>query len=190
MDKFKNSLITLAGLLVLISIVAAITPFKGYGKPSPEAVQAAQDVNVVNTAAAPALTRNVDAVSASDIVTLMITNTGFRRVTANGVLAASQFIVPDNQVLIITDVEWFRICGGCTGGGDRITLEVFGPTNTHRFVYSSVAMYSSNGQVGASESMETGFAVAAGGHVALGPGFSNGSNTLSVFLHGYLVAAN
>lgn len=56
MYNFKNSLITLAGLLVLVGVIAAVTPFKGYGQQGTEAVTATSDVKVVNPANAPVLT--------------------------------------------------------------------------------------------------------------------------------------
>ena len=60
MYNFKRSLIALAGLLTLIGVVAAITPFTGYGQQSPEAVAATQDVRVVNPATAPVQTKIVN----------------------------------------------------------------------------------------------------------------------------------
>lgn len=193
--KFKTSLLALAGLLALVGVVAAITPFTGYGQQSPEAATAVQDVQVVNATTTPVPTRDVDAARATSIITLYFAGTAtgnvFRRVLSNGVMGANEFVVPAGQALVVTDVEWVHLCGSCTGGsGDKITLELFGASGAHRLVYLSVAPFTSNGQAGASESMETGFAVAEGGHIALGPSFSNGSSSLTVFLHGYLVPAS
>jgi hypothetical protein len=195
MYKFKNSLLTLAGLLALIGVVAAITPFTGYGQQGPEAVADVQDVQVVNATTSPVPTRDVDAARAGNIITLYFagsaTGNVFRRVFSTGVLGANEFVVPADQALVVTDVEWVRVCGGCTGGSNsKITLEVFGADGAHRPVYSSIAPFGSNGQAGASESMETGFAIAEGGHIAFGPGFSSGSTSLTAFLHGYLVPAS
>ena len=192
MYKLKNSLLTLIGLLALIGLVAAITPFKSYGQRSPEALATVQDVQVVNATTMPVPTQDVNALKASNIVSLMSTSTGFRRVTANGVLGGSEFVVPADQALIITDVEWVRTCGSCTTGpNDKITLEVFGSSGSHRTVYTSVAPATgSNGQSGANDAMSTGFVVGEGGHVGIAPAFSNASNVLTVFLHGYLVPAS
>jgi hypothetical protein len=190
MYKLKNSLLTLVGLLALIGVVAAITPFKSYGQRSPAGAATVQDVQVVNTTAMPVPTQDVNARKASDIVSLMSTSSGFRRVTANGVLGGNEFIVPADQALIVTDVEWVRTCGSCTAGpNDKITLEVFGSSGSHRPVFTSVAPTGSNGQSGDSDTMNTGFVVGEGGHVGIAPAFTNASNTLTVYLHGYLVPA-
>ena len=195
MYNFKRSLIALLGLIALVGVIGIFTPFKGYGQQSPEAVAAVQDVQVVNATTTPVPTRDVDAARATNIITLYFagsaTGNVFRRVLSNGVMGANEFVVPAGQALVVTDVEWVHLCGGCTGGsGDKITLELFGASGAHRLVYSSVASFTSNGQAGASESMETGFAVAEGGHIALGPSFSSGTTNLTVFLHGYLVPAS
>ena len=189
MYDFKRSLVTLVGLLALIGVVAAITPFKGYGQQSPEAVADIQDVRVVNTTTTPVPTLNVDAVHPSDIVTLFSTNIGFRRVTQNGVLAGSQFIVPDGQVLIVTDVEWLSTCNGCTNSAE-LTFEVVGASGAHRPVYSSHAARGTDSRAGVSESMETGFVVGEGGHITLAPSLSSSSTTFTIYLHGYLVPAS
>jgi hypothetical protein len=197
MYNFKRSLIGLVGLLLLVGVVALVTPFKGYGHESaPAASVQVQDVRVVNAITTPVPTRDVDARKASDIVTLLFAGSAtanvFKRAQATGVLSPSEFIVPADQVLVITDVEWTRLCSNCTAGSnDKITLEVFGANGAHRLVFASVAPVGSNSQAGASESMETGFAVAEGGHVAIGPSFSSGSGSnLTVFLHGYLIPSN
>ena len=195
MYNFRKSLISLIGLLGLIGVIAVLTPFKGYGHRSPEPIQTVQDVRVVNTTATPVPTLDVGARQASDIVTLLFAGSGtanvFKRALATGTLSGVEFVVPANQVLVVTDVEWIRLCSNCTAGSiDKITLEIFGANGAHRLVYSSVAPVGSNGQTGASESMETGFAVAEGGRINIGPSFSSGTGSnLTVFLHGYLVPA-
>jgi hypothetical protein len=189
MYNFKRSLMALFGLLALIGVVAAITPFKGYGQQSPEAPAAVQDVRVVNATTTPVPTRNVDARRASDIVTLLSTNIGFRRVSANGVLAGAEFVVPADQVLIVTDVEWTSSCNNCTGSF-ILTLEVNGASGAHRAVYTSYTLRASDGRAGSSESMETGFAVAEGGRITVAPTISNASTTSVIYLHGYLVPAS
>ena len=189
MYKLKNSLITLAGLLALIGVVAAVTPFTGYGKAGPEAVQAAQDVRVVNTATDPALTRDVDGARSNNIVTLVSTNIGFRRVNANGIFGSGEFTVPSGQVLIVTDVEWTSNCS-CSSGSGQIVLEANGAGGSHRPVYASYAPRGSDGRSGANDGMETGFAVEAGGRVTLAPTLSSANTTYAVYLHGYLAPDN
>jgi len=189
MYKLKNSLITLAGLLALIGVVAVVTPFTSYGKASPEPVQTVQDVRVVNAATDPALTRDVDGARSTNIVTLVSTNIGFRRVNANGVFASGEFTVPNGQVLIVTDVEWISTCN-CTSGSGQITLEVNGASGAHRPVYVSYAPRGTDGRAGATDGMETGFAVASGGRVTLAPSLSSASTTYTIYLHGYLAPDN
>lgn len=53
MSKLKSSLITFVALLALIGAVSIMTPFKGYGQNSPEAVETTTNVQVVNPANAP-----------------------------------------------------------------------------------------------------------------------------------------
>jgi hypothetical protein len=198
MYNFKKSFISFFGLLAMIVAVAALTPFKGYSQDSPEAPAAVQDVRVVNTPAlpvptriinapnAPAHTRDVDALKASNIVTLYASSaTGydFRRVFLNGTRAADEFVVPANQVLIVTDVVW-EVTGANSGNGTTIDIAVRGASGAAHIVHVSHLTGDSSFGVTSSETMKTGFAAAPGAKVVLGLA---GIGPSDVILHGYLV---
>ena len=126
--RFKNSLITLLGFAAF----ALFTTAPAYGQekvivtnstsePVPTVAQGttkvAGTILVGNTAAAPALVRDVNAASAthlgrkaSEIVMLsgLFNATGeifFMRTTPDGNVSP-QFTIPAGKVLIITDVNW------------------------------------------------------------------------------------
>ena len=124
MYNFKNSLMTLVGLLALIGAIAIVTPFKGYSQQNPEATTATSDVRVVNPATAPVLTldaptqvlqREIDLSFANDIS--IITDKTLSTVPAGKKLVienASVFgTIPQGQkvvaVLLRTTVNSFTI---------------------------------------------------------------------------------
>jgi hypothetical protein len=192
MYSFKRSVVTLFGLLALIGAVAAITPFKGYGQQSPEAVAATQDVRVVNTTANPALTRNIDAPRGNNIVTLYSSSVAqtaatFKRVFADGSIAGSAFVVPAGQVLIVTDLSWRATCDDCLANTVELSLFIYsGNTQLNRVYYTFVEL-GSDDQAMANENMRTGFTVGAGRSVRASHSIGN---VAFMFLHGYLVPAS
>ena len=201
MYNFKRSLISLAGLLVLIGITAAITPFKGYSQNGPQAVTAVQDVRVVNapnspvptkiinSTTAPVPVRDNDAPRANNMVTLYASNqTGydFRRVLSNGTRANSEFVVPPNRVLIVTDVIW-DLNQPNNSTGTTIHLGVRGAGGAAHVVHVSHLTGDGSGGISSTESLKTGFAAAAGATIGMSIAGLGPSN---VILHGYLVPAN
>lgn len=213
MYNFKKSCIAFFGLLAMITVVAAVTPFKGYSQNAQEATAAAQDVRVVNTSAlpvptkiinapnspvptkivnaanAPVQTRDVDTAKASNIVTLHAnsgTSYDFRRVFPNGSAAATEFIVPANQVLIVTDVVW-EINGANSGNGTTINLAVQGAGGAAHIVHVSHLTGDGSFGVASTESLKTGFAAAAGAKIGMSIA---GIGPSDVILHGYLVPAS
>jgi hypothetical protein len=107
MHKFKNSLMTLGGLLALIGVIAILTPFKGY---SQKALEAASDVNVVNTTAAPVLSKIVNATSspANVLNVESIAPRVYRSfpITLTGIDGLStKYIVPAGNRLVIEHVS-------------------------------------------------------------------------------------
>jgi hypothetical protein len=211
--NFKKSLIAFSGLLAMITIIAAITPFRGYSQNTQEATAAAQDVRVVNTPAlpvptkiinaphtpvptkivnaanAPVQTRDVDGPKAGNIVTLYAnseTGYDFRRVFSNGTSAASEFVVPANQVLIVTDVVW-EIVGANSGNGTTINLAVQGAGGAAHIVHVSHLTGDNSFGVTSTENLKTGFAAAAGAKIGMSIG---GIGPSDVILHGYLIPAS
>ena len=213
MYNFKRSFTALLGLLLLVGVVAAITPFKARGQQSPEAVTAIQDVRVVNPATnpvqtkivngtaapiptkivnasnAPVLTRDIDEARAANNVTLAYENYSyvFKRVTSTGVHSDSEFVVPAGQTLIVTDAEWSEsACSGCSGTTTYMSLEI-SPSDGNAVVYESHALFNDNGHAFSTDSMRTGFAVASGKTIHA---YAGVNRLISCFLHGYLVPAS
>ena len=185
MRNFKKSMVTLLGLIALIGAVAAITPFKGYGQQSPDAVAAVQDVRVVNTGAAPVPVRDVDAPRANEIITLQYTGGSFKRRLSSGELGVNEFVVPANRVLIVTDVEWTVQCNGCAS--IQLELYITPGSGQYGYVYVSYLKVDDvNYRSGTTDHMETGFAVAAGNRIRP---FLSSSGLSRLFLHGYFVSA-
>lgn len=194
MYNFKKSLTTLAGVLVLLAVAAAVTPFTGHGQGGNNIeTTATSDVRVVNTSAAPVMTRvvnptsapvptrDVDRPRAGNIVTLDCTTSLCYRLLPTGVKSASQFVVPAGQALVLTDVEWVTECNGCGYVSGLLQVRI-GDT----IVYTSFVTLNGNGFGGTSESMKTGVAVAAGKSLRLTTYYSYPKSTL---LHGYLTPA-
>lgn len=153
------------------------------------AANAPVQTKIVNAANAPAHMRDVDGPKASNLVTLYAsaqTNYDFRRVFSNGTRSSAEFVVPENQVLIVTDVVW-EITGANSGNGTTIELAVRGAGGAAHTVYVSHLTGDNSFSVASSESMKTGFAAAAGAKVALGLA---GIGPSEVILHGYLVPAS
>jgi hypothetical protein len=201
MHNFKKSFVSFLGLLAMIVAVAALTPYKGYSQDSPESPAAVQDVRVVNTTAlpvptriinapnAPAHTRDVDTPKGNNIVTLYAnsgTGYDFRRVFGNGARAATEFVVPANQVLIVTDVVW-ELTGANSGNGTTIDIAVRGASGAAHIVHVSHLTGDASFGVTSTESMKTGFAAAPGAKIILGLA---GIGPSDVILHGYLVPAS
>ncbi|MGB7923058.1 MAG: hypothetical protein WCF57_07425 [Pyrinomonadaceae bacterium] len=201
MYDFKRSLSTLIGLLVLIGVVAVLTPFKGYSQPSLKAAAVVQDVRIVNqpnapvpakivnTPTTPVQTRDVDAPKASNIVTLYAsaqTSNDFRRVASNGALSAAEFVVPANRVLVVTDVVW-RLAGPTSPAGSTISLAVIGAGGAAHIVHVTHLRGDDSGDASLTESMKTGFAAAEGAKVSM---TIAGIAPKEMILHGYLAPAN
>ena len=212
MYNFKRSLFALLGLLLLVCVVAAITPFKGYGQESPDAATVSQDVRVVNSTAnpvptkivngitapvpakivnassAPVQIRDVDGARASNIVTLFSSGDVFRKELPDGTFSSNEYAVPVGQVLIVTDVEWsvFRSPAYSDTG---VTLRLYISGHASIPIYTSHLFVDSNNQGASSESMETGFTVAHGAKIQIS-GLGGHFYIDSVILHGYLVPAS
>src|SRR4029079_8515917 len=142
--KFKNSLITLLGLVAFALFASApaysqdkVLVTNTTSEPVPTVAQGttkvAGTITVGNTAAAPALVKDVNAASAthlgrkaSEMVSLSgnFTPTGeifFMRTMRDG--TSTPFTVPAGKVLIITDVNW-QIESGNPGTVARLLLRV------------------------------------------------------------------
>ena len=88
MYSFMKSLVTLIGLLMLVCVVAAITPFRGYSQQSPQAATAVQDVRVVNTASVPVQSKIINTTTAP--VLAKIVNPTTAPLPVNGTVSARQ----------------------------------------------------------------------------------------------------
>ena len=198
MYNFRKSLKTLVGLLVLMAVIAAVTPFTGHSQDAEIEPLATQDVRVVNTAASPALTkvvnpatapvltRSVDEARGSNLVMLTCSLGSCKRVLSTGAASNTEFVVPAGQILIVRDVNWAGKCASnCTTGGAQLALGIGSSA-----VYISTLRFTSNGVGSASETMNTGFAVGAGKSIKMVIDFVDVSGSLDhLFLHGYLVPA-
>jgi hypothetical protein len=179
--KFKNSLITLLGLAA-VALFAATPAYSqdkvlvtnSTSEPVPTVAQGttkvAGTILVGNTAAAPALVKDVNAASAthlgrkaSEMVSLSgnFNNTGeifFMRTLPDG--TSTPFTVPAGKVLIITDVNW-QIEAGNPGTVVRLLLRIENLANPifFRNVHNSVLTLNSAGVNGSNERLGTGIAV-------------------------------
>ncbi len=208
-SKFKHSLITLFGLAALALFTASpaysqekVIVTNTTSEPVPTVAQGttkiAGTITVGNTAAAPALVRDVNAASAthvgrkaSEIVSLsgLFNNTGeifFMRTLPDGKAEAS-FTIPAGKVLIITDVNW-QIDSGNPGTVVRLLLRIENLANPIfiRNVHNSVLTLNSAGVNVVNERLGTGIAVSSAAkitaHLTAPTGALGG-----LFLIGYLV---
>jgi hypothetical protein len=184
--KFRNSLMALLGLVAF----ALFTPLaysqekvlviNTTSEPVPTVAQGttkvAGTILVGNTAAAPALVRDVNAASAthlgrkaSEIVSLsgLFNSTGeifFMRTLPDG--TATTFTIPPGKVLIITDVNW-QIESGNPGTVTRLLLRIENLANPSfiRNVHNSVLTLNSAGVNGSNERLASGIAVSSAARI-------------------------
>jgi hypothetical protein len=179
--KFKNSLITLLGLVAFALFASAsaysqekVLVINSTSEPVPTVAQGTTKVTgtitVGNTAAAPALVKDVNAASAthvgrkaSEIVSLsgLLNATGeifFMRTLPDG--TSTTFTVPAGKVFIITDVNW-QIESGNPGTVVRLLLRVENLANPSfiRNVHNSVLTLNSAGVNGVNERFGSGIVV-------------------------------
>jgi hypothetical protein len=187
--KFKNSLIALFGLAAFALFTAApaysqekVIVTNSTSEPVPTVAQGttkvAGTILVGNTAAAPALVRDVNAASAthlgrkaSEMVSLsgLFNNTGeifFLRTLPDG--TSTSFTIPAGKVLIITDVNW-QIDAGNPGTVIRLLLRIENLANPTliRNVHNSVLTLNSAGVSGSNERLGTGIAVSSAAKLLL-----------------------
>ena len=204
--KFKNSLITLFALAAFALFAAPaysqekVIVSNSTSEPVPTVAQGTTKVSgtilVGNTAAAPALVRDVNAASAthlgrkaSEMVSLSgnFNATGeifFMRTLPDG--TSTPFTIPAGKVLIITDVNW-QIEAGNPGTVARLSLRIENLANPIfiRDVHKSVLTLNSAGVNGVNERLGAGIAVSSAAKItAL---LTTPSGALgSLYLIGYL----
>jgi hypothetical protein len=178
--KFKNSLVALFGLAAFALFAAPaysqekVIVTNSTSEPVPTVAQGttkvAGTILVGNTAAAPALVRDVNAASAthlgrkaSEIVNLsglfnVAGEISFLRTLPDG--TASAFTIPAGKVLVITDVNW-QIESGNPGTVTRLLLRIENLANPSliRNVHNSVLTLNSAGVNGVNEHFGAGIAV-------------------------------
>ena len=179
--KFKNSLITLVGLAAFVLFASAsaysqekVIVTNSTSEPVPTVAQGttkvAGTVQIGNTAASPALVRDVNAASAthlgrkaSEIVSLSGNFNAnneifFMRTLPDG--TSTPFTVPTGKVFIITDVNW-QIDAGNPGTVARLLLRIENLANPIfiRDVHKSVLTLNSAGVNGVNERLGSGIAV-------------------------------
>jgi hypothetical protein len=205
--NFKNSLIALLGLAAF----AIFAPARAYSQdkvlvtnstsePVPTVAQGttkvAGTILVGNTAAAPALVRDVNASSAthlgrkaSEMVSLngLFNNSGeifFLRTLPDG--TSSTFTIPAGKVLIITDVNWM-IEAGNPGTITRLNLRVENLANPSLFrnVFDSTLTLNSAGFNVSNERLTSGIVVSSAAKVTATLTIPTGA-LRSLFLIGYL----
>jgi hypothetical protein len=204
--KFKNSLITLF-VLAAFALFAApaysqdkVIVTNSTSEPVPTVVQGITKVSgtilVGNTAAAPALVRDVNAASATHLgrkASEMVSLSGnfnaageifFMRTLPDG--TSTPFTIPAGKVLIITDVNW-QIEAGNPGAVARLSLRIENLANPIfiRDVHKSVLTLNSAGVNGVNERLGAGIAVSSAAKItAL---LTTPSGALgSLYLIGYL----
>jgi hypothetical protein len=184
--KFKNSLIVLFALAAFALFAAPaysqekVIVSNSTSEPVPTVAQGttkvAGTILVGNTAAAPALVRDVNAASAthlgrkaSEIVSLsgLFNNTGeifFLRTLPDG--TAASFTIPAGKVFIITDVNWL-IESGNPGTVARLLLRIENLANPSfiRDVHKSVLTLNSAGVNGVNERLGTGIAISSAARI-------------------------
>ena len=209
--KFKSSLITLLGLaaFALFAPTPAYSQLLGPQKvvvtnttsePVPTVAQGTTRITgtvvVGNSAAAPALVRDVNAASAthlgrkaSEIVSLsgLLDGAGqifFLRTLPDG--TSTPFTIPAGKVLIITDVNW-QIDAGNAGVVARLLLRIenLGNPGLIRNVYTSVVTLNSAGVNGSNERLGAGIVVSSAAKITAHLTTPNGALG-GLFLIGYL----
>jgi hypothetical protein len=205
--NFKNSLIALVGLAAF----AIFAPARAYSQdkvlvtnstsePVPTVAQGttkvAGTILVGNTAAAPALVRDVNASSAthlgrkaSEMVSLngLFNASGeifFMRTLPDG--TATTFTIPAGKVLIITDVNWM-IEAGNPGTITRLNLRVENLANSALFrnVFDSTLTLNSAGFNVSNERLTAGIVVSSAAKITANLNIPTGA-LRSLFLIGYL----
>lgn len=204
--KFKHSLITLFGLAAFALFASPaysqekVIVTNSTSEPVPTVAQGTTKVSgtilVGNTAAAPALVRDVNAASAthlgrkaSELVSLSgnFNNTGeifFMRTLPDG--TQTSFTIPAGKVLIITDVNWL-IEAGNPGTVVRLLLRTENLANPIfiRNVHNSVLTLTSAGVNASNERLGTGIAVSSAARITAHLTAPSGALT-GLFLIGYL----
>lgn len=207
--KFKNLLIALLG----IAAFALFAPTPAYSQekvivtnttsePVPTVAQGTTKVSgtvlIGNTAAAPALVRDVNASSAthlgrkaSEMVSLSgLFNTSgevfFLRTLPDG--NATSFTIPAGKVFVITDVNW-QITAGNPGTVARLSLRIDNLANPAliRDVFDSVITLNSAGVNGSNENLRAGIVVSSAAKITAHLTIPTGALD-HLFLIGYLVA--
>jgi hypothetical protein len=204
--KFKNSLITLFALAAFALFAAPaysqdkVIVSNSTSEPVPTVAQGTTKVSgtilVGNTAAAPALVRDVNAASAthlgrkaSEMVSLSgnFNATGeifFMRTLPDG--TSTPFTIPAGKVLIITDVNW-QIEAGNPGTVARLSLRIENLANPSfiRDVHKSVLTLNSAGVNGVNERFGAGIAVSSAAKITAHLTTPSGALG-SLYLIGYL----
>ena len=205
--KFKNSLIALLGLAAFALFAA--TPAYSQDKvlvtnttsePVPTVAQGttkvAGTILVGNTAAAPALVRDVNAASATHLgrkASEMVSLNGlfnasneifFMRTLPDG--TATTFTIPSGKVFIITDVNW-TIEAGNPGTVERLNLRVENLANPALFrnVFDSTLTLNSAGMNVSNERLTAGIVVSSNAKITASVTMPTGA-LRSLFLIGYL----
>lgn len=142
MYNFKNSLITLGGLLALVGVIAAVTPFKGYSQQNAEATTAVSDVKVVNPANAPVLT-----LEAPTQVLQRKINFSFGNVTI--VTDKLLYTVPANKKFVIENVSVF----GTIPENQKLVLVALRTTVNNITVEHPIPMQQQDSYAGATYSL-------------------------------------
>ncbi len=206
--KFKNLTFTLFAIAAFALFAAApvysqekVIVTNSTSEPVPTVAQGttkvAGTILVGNTAAAPALVRDVNAASAthlgrkaSEIISLsgLFNATGeifFMRTLPDGT-ANPSFTIPAGKVLIITDVNW-QIEAGNPGTVARLSLRIDNLANPIfiRYVHNSVLTLNSAGMNAVNERLGAGIAVSSAAKITAHPTIPSGALS-SLYLIGYL----
>ena len=206
--KFKNSLIALLGFVAFALFASApaysqekVLVTNTTSEPVPTVAQGttkvAGTILVGNTAAAPALVRDVNAGSATHLgrkASEMVSLSGlfnangeifFLRTLPDG--TGASFTIPPGKVLIITDVNW-QIESGNPGTVVRLLLRLENLANPSfiRNVHNSVLTLNSAGVNGSNERLGTGIAVSSAARITAQLTAPTGALG-GLYLIGYLV---